>query len=64
MTDHEALAFAANVSAIAKKHGQVLSFVNNLALTLMHDGLPEDDMWDELEKYCIANRRNQRGNAA
>ncbi len=61
MTEHEIRAFVNEVRSIAATHSQTVAFVNNLALTLLRDGLSEPDIWDEVNKCCAVNRRNQNG---
>lgn len=52
--------FASSVKWLASVHETSIAFTNQIALTLLRDGVPEPDIWGELEKSLVNfNRRKQ-----
>ena len=48
----EAQQFAVAVQNVAVRNDVPVATANQIALSLLRDGLPEPDMWDELDAWC------------
>ena len=48
----EALLFAQEVKAVATRNDIPVATANQIALSLLRDGMPEPDMWHELDAWC------------
>jgi len=49
---HEAMAFARQVKSTAERNEVPTATANQIAMSLLRDGVSEPDMFVELDKWC------------